>query len=84
MAIGRMGAIFKQRFLLFHLFTFPPFIAETAFSFSAMAMGIRNVLRDSLRLDGEGGMGNGGMQGGQETEVEAYGEKSKEGEWLSD
>ena len=29
-------------------------------------------------------MGNGGMQGGQETEVEAYGEKSKEGEWLSD
>ena len=43
-------------------------------------MGIRNMLRASLRLGGEGGMGNGGMQGGQETEVEAYGEKSKDGE----
>ena len=43
-------------------------------------MGIRNMLRASLRLGGEGGKDNGGMQGGQGVEVEARGEKSKDGE----
>ena len=80
MAIGRTGRHFQAAFFAFYLFTFPPFIVETAFYFPVMAMGIRNMLRASLRLGGEGGKDNGGMQGGQETEVEAYGEKSKDGE----